>query len=143
MKRISDLGLEVQYGDLLFIKNNSHIVGNAPKQIECYLPDRDDDISNFVLIDDKGLISFINDLDFILNYETYEDNSIDELSFIKEQFISSAEYYEDAVDRIADSMSYHVAEMRYPEYVFNKYKAQQIDNLIKNKKSTYTLQLSN
>lgn len=143
MKKISDLGLEVQYGDLLFIKNNSHIAGNAPKQIEYYLPDRDDDISEFILIDDKELISFINNMKFMLNYEVYENLSIDELIKIKEQFNRDAEYYEDALDRLADSMSYHVAEMRYPEYVFNKYKAQQIDNLIKNKKSTYTLQLSN
>ena len=84
MKLVKDKQFYIQVNDLQFLKKNNFMVPDYLLLSIIDLLEKNNNIYNFVLIEDKMEINTLNKFDFIINYFNYINLSNDELETIIE-----------------------------------------------------------
>lgn len=140
MKKYDGRQLQVQYKDIIFVQNSIHLFHSVPINLMKYSPSEDTNPEEFVIINDKEVKKFFLDSEFLIDYSKYLDYDYAQIEEERKSIYSKQSEYEDRIDKLADSFSYHIAEKRYPEYVFYGYQLNQINALLSEKKSIYCLQ---
>lgn len=123
--------IQIQPSDVRFILDHQEIFTYCPEELKDYYIEQGDEASEFITIEEPILISYLDQKEFIIDYDIVQNMYDDELI----DYLAELRLKDDAVTARVDNLAIYKPLEKlvklYPEYYTYSYIIYQVEQVVK------------